>query len=62
VAFLVVAAVNIVLFETVLGRRAATLPPGVPMPASFRMAGAVSLIAWAGVLYSGRMIAFVRPN
>ena len=62
VAFLVVAAVNIVLFETVLTRRISTLPPGEAMPTSFRLAGALSLIAWGGVLYSGRMIAFVRPN
>ena len=46
VAFLVMAAINIAVFE----RRPS------------RMAGAVSLVAWCGVLFSGRMIAFVRPN
>jgi hypothetical protein len=46
VAFLAMAAANIALFE----RRPT------------RMAGAVSLVAWCGVLFSGRMIAFVRPN
>jgi hypothetical protein len=46
VAFLVMAAINIAVFE----RRPT------------RMAGAVSLVAWCGVLFSGRMIAFVRPN
>ena len=62
VAFLLVAAVNIVLFQTVLRRRVAALPPDGAMPAAFRIIGALSLVAWGGVLYSGRMIAFVRPN
>jgi hypothetical protein len=62
VGFLAVAGLNIALFETVLSGRIAALQPGADTPRSLKIAGALSLVAWCGVLCSGRMIAFVRPN
>jgi uncharacterized protein DUF6644 len=59
VAFLFVAMINIAVFETRYGKRALALPPGVDTPRSFKIAGAVSLVAWFAVLYFGRMLPFI---
>ena len=59
VAFLVVAMINIAVFETGQGRRLLTLAAGSDTPFSCKLAGAVSLMSWLAVLYLGRMLPFI---
>lgn len=59
VFFIVIAGMNAMLFETTLGARVLALGPNEDTPVSFRIVGAVSLVAWLGVLYSGRMLPFL---
>jgi hypothetical protein len=58
-AFLLVAMVNVAVFETRQGRTLLTLPPGADTPLSWKLAGAVSLGSWVAVLYFGRMLPFI---
>jgi hypothetical protein len=58
-AFLLVAMINVAVFETTQGRRMLTLAAGENTPASFKLAGAVSLGSWFLVLYFGRMLPFI---
>ena len=57
--FLLVAIVNVVIFETTQGDRMLRLPPGEKTPVSFKLAGAVSMASWFLVLYFGRMLPFL---
>ena len=57
--FLFVAMVNIAVFETRQGKRILTLSAGENTPASFKVAGAVSIGSWFLVLYFGRMLPFI---
>jgi len=57
--FLAVAIVNILIFETRQGTRMLTLTAGQSTPASFKIAGAVSMGSWLMVLYFGRMLPFI---
>jgi hypothetical protein len=59
VFFLAVAILNIAFFETRHGRELLTMAPGARTPTSFKIAGAVSIVSWLGVLYFGRMLAFI---
>jgi hypothetical protein len=59
VLFLVIAVLNIAFFETRHGRELLTMAPGARTPTSFKVAGAVSIVSWLGVLYFGRMLAFI---
>jgi hypothetical protein len=59
IAFLLVAAANALIFERMFRRRAAALAAEAEAPAWFRTAGAISLAAWFGVLYCGRMIPYL---
>ena len=58
-AFLAVAILNIVIFETRQGTRMLSLPAGQDTPRSFKIAGAVSMASWLMVLYFGRMLPFI---
>lgn len=55
---LVLALANIVVFHNGIGRRMESWADLRPPPAA-RVAGAVSLLAWTGVLICGRLIAYV---
>jgi hypothetical protein len=57
--FLFIAIVNVALFETTQGARVLTLTAADKTPASFRIAGAVSIVSWFAVLYFGRMLPFM---
>ena len=57
--FLLVAFINVVVFETRQGARMLTLADGERTPTSFKVAGAVSLGSWFLVLYFGRMLPFI---
>jgi hypothetical protein len=59
VLFLLVAMVNIAVFETRQGRRILEITAEEDTPTSFKIAGAVSLASWAAVLYFGRMLPFI---
>ena len=59
VAFLLAAITNIVVFETRYGDRLLTLPAEADTPRAFKVAGVVSITAWFGVLYFGRMLPFL---
>lgn len=60
--FLLVAGLNVALFEKLLSPRIRTLRPDEDTPTSFKIAGAVSLLSWFAVLYFGRMLAFAGIN
>ena len=59
VAFLATAGANALVFEVAVAGRTIDLPPGVDTPRSAKVVGLVSLIAWFGVLYWGRMLPFI---
>jgi hypothetical protein len=58
-AFLAIAILNIVFFETRQGSRMLAMSGEEDTPLSFKIAGAVSIVAWLGVLYFGRMLPFI---
>jgi hypothetical protein len=58
VLFLIIAGVNMLLFETTQRSRMFALAPGAPTPVVFRVIGSVSLASWLMVLYWGRMLPF----
>ena len=58
VLFLVIAGVNMLLFETTQRTRALAMEAGAPAPAAFKVIGGVSLVSWLMVLYWGRMLPF----
>lgn len=57
-ALLAAGLVNIVVFHNGIGRRMESWADLRPPPAA-RVAGAVSLVAWIGVVICGRLIAYV---
>ena len=59
VGCLVLAGVNAAIFEWAVAPRVAALGPADPTPMAARCIGVVSLGAWLGVLYWGRMLPFV---
>jgi hypothetical protein len=59
VAFLMVAGVNAMVFETTIGDRIATIDPDADTPLSFKIIGGVSLFSWLAVLFFGRMLPFL---
>jgi hypothetical protein len=61
VAFMVVAGLNVVFFYTRVFRRLEQLAPDTPPPIGARLAGAVSLTMWIGVMSAGRLLTFFRP-
>lgn len=59
--FMAVAGVNVVFFYTRVFRRLQQLPPDSPPTLGARLAGAVSLTMWIGVMSAGRLLTFFRP-
>ena len=59
VGCLALAGLNALLFETAIARRVTTMGPGDTTPAGAKVIGVVSLVAWFGVLYWGRMLPFI---
>jgi hypothetical protein len=59
VLFLLVAIINIAIFETRHGKRMLEITAEAETPTSFKIAGVVSLASWAAVLYFGRMLPFI---
>jgi hypothetical protein len=61
VAFMAVAGLNVVFFYTRVFKRLQELPPDSAPPFGARVAGAVSLTMWIGVMSAGRLLTFFRP-
>jgi hypothetical protein len=59
VLFLLIAGVNVLLFETTQKSRMSAMGPGEDTPAAFKLIGGVSLVSWCMVLYWGRMLPFL---
>jgi len=56
--FLLVAGLNAMFFETTQGSRVLAMQDADDTPLTFKVVGAVSLLAWFAVLYFGRMLPF----
>jgi hypothetical protein len=61
VTFMAVAGLNVLFFYTRVFRRLQQLPADSPPPFGARVAGAVSLTMWVGVMSAGRLLTFFRP-
>ena len=57
--FLLVAFLNVAIFETTQGKKMLSVAAGDDTPVSFKVAGAVSMGSWFLVLYFGRMLPFI---
>lgn len=62
VAFLILAGVNALVFQFTMAGKIDKIEAGEDTPTSFKVIGAVSLIAWFGVLYFGRMLPFISAS
>jgi len=58
VIFLALAGVNVFLFHSGVWRRVAEWDRDPVPPKSARLAGALSLMLWIGIIFAGRMIAY----
>ena len=58
-AFLAIAGLNVLYFETTQAKRALTIGSGDDTPRAFKVIGAVSIFSWFMVLYWGRMLPFI---
>ncbi len=59
VGSLALAGLNAALFEAAVGRRAVLVGAGEDTPPAAKVIGAISIVAWLGVLYFGRMLPFI---
>lgn len=59
VAFMVVAGLNALAFETSVAKQVVRLGEGDDTPAAAKLVGALSLFSWLAVLYCGRMLPFI---
>ena len=59
VLFLGIAGINAAIFELTVGPGVLSVGPGDPTTMRMKALGAVSLTAWLGVLYWGRMLPFI---
>ena len=58
-AFLAIAGINVLYFETTQAKRALAIRSGDDTPRAFKVIGAVSIVSWFMVLYWGRMLPFI---
>ena len=61
VIFMAAAGVNVLIFYSGTWRVTRAIGAGQPTPWAARIAGAVSVFLWIGVMYWGRMLTFFRP-
>jgi hypothetical protein len=61
VSFMAVAGLNVLFFYSRVFSRLRELPPDSAPPFGARVAGAVSLAMWIGVMSAGRLLTFFRP-
>jgi hypothetical protein len=58
-AFLAIAGLNVLYFETTQAKRALAIGSGDDTPRAFKIIGTVSIVSWFMVLYWGRMLPFI---
>ena len=58
-SFLLIAGLNIAVFEIAFKKKAYTVEAGEDSPISCKVFGAVSLVAWSAVLFFGRMLPYI---
>ena len=58
-AFLLIAGLNIVIFEIAFKKKAYAVEAGEDTPLFCKIFGGVSLVAWSGVLFFGRMLPYI---
>jgi hypothetical protein len=58
-ALILIAGANVLVFYTTVYRAAESLGPGDDAPLKAKIAAAVSITAWIGVIYFGRMLPFI---
>ena len=56
---LIVAGLNALFFETLVGSRVMGVGSGEDTPSAAKLVGLLSLVAWIGVLYFGRILPFI---
>lgn len=61
VTCMTIAGLNVLFFYAKVFRRLEALGPDAPPPAGARLAGAISLTMWIGVMSAGRLLTFFRP-
>lgn len=61
VTLMLIAGINVLFFYSRVFRRMEAVGAGAPPPFGARLAGAVSLSAWIGVMSAGRLLTFFRP-
>jgi hypothetical protein len=61
VTFMFVAGLNVLFFYSRVFTRLQQTPADSPPPFGARVAGAVSLMMWIGVMSAGRLLTFFRP-
>jgi hypothetical protein len=59
VVFLVLAGLNVIVFNAVVARRTLTVGPGGDTPAAAKVIAIVSLVSWFAVMYFGRMLPYL---
>ena len=58
-SLIMIAGLNVLIFYTTVYRAAEKLGPGDDAPLKAKVAAAVSMAAWFGVMYFGRMLPFI---
>ena len=58
-AFLLIGGLNIAIFEIAFKKKAYLVEADEDTPLSCKIFGAVSLVAWSGVLFFGRMLPYI---
>ncbi|HVZ60137.1 MAG TPA: DUF6644 family protein [Terriglobales bacterium] len=59
VTSLLIAGFNAIFFQIALSKKMLAAEPGQEVPFAFKAVGAISLLAWFGVLYFGRMLPYL---
>jgi hypothetical protein len=59
---ILLAGINVVLFNFVLFGKTAALGPGADAPPGARAVAAASLCLWLGVMYLGRMLPYIGDS
>jgi len=59
IAFLAIAGLNVLYFETTQATRALAIGAGEDTPRRLKVIAAVSIVSWFMVLYWGRMLPFI---
>ena len=62
VGFLVISGTNAAVFQFAFDPHVDAIPAGADTPTAFKIIGVVSLTAWLGVLFAGRMLPFIGAS